>query len=158
MPKIIAIIKAFKDTCQRRGWKTSDREDWIGIDNVYHNFLYMKDVPPSTFKKIVTSHKCVVPEGASYHVVDAQYTAWLFSETPSTSIMKTVIENPNFSKRVAVYDLSPVLEGRNACVKLNNTESPAFLEFENFLREKWNVRFQKLRTPVTDNMTITELA
>jgi hypothetical protein len=160
MPKVMNIIKAFKDMCQGRGWKTSEREDWIGIGDVYHNFLYVRDIHPSSFKRIVSNHKCVVPEGLSYHVVDVSYTAWLFPKAPSASVMRTIMENPDFAKRVAVYDLGPMLEGKNECARLNDTNSPAFQEFENFLSEKWNVKFETLSLPVMhkNNVTIAQLA
>lgn len=160
MPKIWDILKGFKDLCRRRGWKTSENEDWIGINGTYHNFVYAREIHPSSFEKIVASHKCIVPEGLSYHVVNASYTAWLFSETPSSNVLKMVCKNPDFSKKVAVYDLSPLLEGKNLCMKLNNTDSAAFHEFENFLRDDLKVTFKTLRTPTTgtNSMTVAELA
>lgn len=160
MPKIWNILKTFKDLCQELGWKTSENEDWIRIDGKYHNFLYTKSIDLSSFKKVLMKHKCVVPEGLSYHIVDAAYTAWLFSETPSSNLLKTVMENPDLTKKVAVYDLSPVLEGKNRCVKLNNTDSTVFLEFENFLRDKLEVKLSTLSPDLVNSssITIAELA
>jgi len=160
LPKILGILKGFKGFCQRFGWKTSENEDWIRINETYHNFVYARDIHTSSFKKIVASHKCVVPEGLSYRVVNASYMAWLFSETPSASVVETVCKDPEFSRKVAVYDLSLLLEGKNLCMKLNNTDSPAFQEFENFLRDDLKVKFKTLRTPAKsmNNVTIAELA
>jgi hypothetical protein len=138
------ILRKFKALCSFRGWKTSESEDWIEKDDQYHNFLWTRDVKPSTFERIVTDAKCVVKEGLSYRVVEAAYTAWLFSRTPSENLVKTVFENSDFSKRIALYDLSPLLVGKKTCVKVNNTESTIFQEFEKFLQEELNIKLNPL--------------
>ena len=104
---------------------------------------------PETFillplEKIAANRKCVVREGFGYRVVDASYTAWLFSKTPSETLVKTIFENPDISCSTALYDLSPLLEGKNTCVKLNHTESPVFQEFENFLRDELKIDLKPL--------------
>jgi hypothetical protein len=162
MPRVWEILEKFKNICSFRGWKTSESEDWIRIDDTYHSFLWTRNIHPSSFKKIVSNRKCVVREGLSYRVVDASYTAWLFSETPPETLVKTVFENPNFSERIALYDLSLLLEGKNLCVKLNNTDSPVFQEFEHFLRNELKVRLKPL-SPLSsaenaENYAIEELA
>jgi len=144
MLKIWEIVQQFKSFCRGRGWKTSEAEDWIGINEEYHNFLWTKNIHPSSFKKVAASAKCVVCEGLSYRVVDSSCTAWLFSETPSDALVRMVLENPGFSKRVALYDLSPVLGGRNTCVKFNCTKSLVFHEFESFLRNEMRVKLKPL--------------
>jgi hypothetical protein len=160
MPRVWEILKKFKDCCKFRGWKTSETEDWIEIDEKYHNFLWARDVHPSSFKSIVSNRRCVVREGLSYRVVEASYTAWLFSETPSETLVKTVFDNPNFSKRIALYDLSPLLEGKNLCVKLNHTDSPVFQEFENFLKTELKVELKALSNLEfnADNYAVAELS
>lgn len=138
------ILRKFKALCSFRGWKTSESEDWIETDDQYHNFLWTRDVKPSTFERIVTDAKCVVKEGLSYRVVEAAYTAWLFSRTPSENLVKRVFENSDFSRRIALYDLSPLLLGKKICVKLNHTKSTVFQEFEKFLREELNIKLKPL--------------
>jgi len=154
MPKVWEILRKFKDMCRVRGWRTSESEDWVEIDDKYNSFLWARDIHPSSFKRIVLNRKCVVREGLSYRVVEASYTAWLFSETPSEVLVKTVFENPDFSERIALYDLSPLLEGKNLCVKLNQTDSPVFQEFESFLRNELKVKFKPLSS--FSNTEITE--
>jgi hypothetical protein len=163
MTQVWEILKKFKDICRVRGWKTSESEDWVKIDEKYNSFLWARAIHPSSFKRIASNRKCVVQEGLSYRVVEASYTAWLFSETPSEALVKAVYENPDFSERVALYDLTPFLEGKNLCVKLNQTNSPVFQEFERFLRNDLKVRFKPLSSfsnvEVTEkNCTIEELA
>jgi len=163
MPRVWEIVKKFKDLCRFRGWRTSESEDWIEMDDNYHSFLWARDIHPSSFKRIVSNRRCVVREGLSYRVVEASYTAWLFSETPSETLVKLVFENPDFSGRIALYDLSPLLEGKNLCVKLNHTDSPVFQEFERFLKSELKVKLKPLsslsNTNITDkNYTIEELA
>ncbi|MGQ9539105.1 MAG: hypothetical protein ACUVTE_05960 [Candidatus Bathycorpusculaceae bacterium] len=141
--KVWEILRKFKELCRFHGWKTSESEDWVETDNKYHNFLLTRNVHPSSFKSIAANRKCVVREGLSYRVVEASYTAWLFSETPSEKLANFFLENPEFSKRVALYDLSPLTEGKNACVKLNYTDSPVFQEFEKFLEKNLGVKIEQ---------------
>lgn len=154
-PKVWDIITQFKALCNFRGWKTSESEDWIESDDKYHNFLWTRDVQPSTFERIVTDNKCVVQEGLSYRVVEAAYTAWLFLQTPSKTLVNTIFENSDFSRRVALYDLSPFLGGKKLCVKLNHTNSTVFQEFEKFLQEKLGAKLRPLPSPEPGVKTYT---
>jgi hypothetical protein len=160
MPKIWEILKKFKDFCSFRGWKTSENEDWVETDDKYHNFLLARDVHPSSFKRIASNKKYAIQEGLSYRVVETSYTAWLLSETPSEGLVRTVFENPDYSKRIALYDLSPLFEGRNLCVKLNYTDSPVFEEFESFLKHELKVKVKPISKPefTSEDCAITELA
>jgi hypothetical protein len=142
MPKVWEIMQSFKDSCKRRGWEISESEDWVGKDGEYHNFLLARGVCDSSFKKIVSNRKCVVCEGLAYRVVEASCTAWLFSETPSDTLVRTVVENPKLQNQVALYDLSPMLEGKDFCAALNRTGSPVFREFENFLKREIKVKLK----------------
>lgn len=146
MSKVWEILRKFKELCSFRGWKTSESNDWVEVNDKYHNFLLARKVHPTSFKSIVANKKCVVQEGLSYRVVETSYTAWLFSEAPSETLFKMLYENSDFSKRIAIYDLSS-LEGKNLCVKLNHTDSPVFREFERFLKEKLKVKFKPLSSP-----------
>lgn len=141
--KVWEILRKFKELCKFRGWNTSENEDWVETDNKYHNFLLARNIHPSSFKSIAVNRKCVVREGLSYRVVEASYMAWLFSETPPENLPNIFLENPEFSKRVALYDLSPLTEGKNTCVKLNYTDSPVFQEFEKFLEKNLGVKIEQ---------------
>jgi hypothetical protein len=160
MPKIQEILKRFEDLCKFHGWKTSEKDDWIETENGYHNFLWARNIHPSSFKSIAASRKCVVREGLSYRVVEASYTAWLLSEEPSETLVKTIFENPDFSKKMALYNLSPVLEGKNLGFKLNHTDSTVFQEFENFLEKELKVKLNPILNPDIDSEehVVTKLA
>jgi len=140
--KIWDIIQSFKDTCQSLGWRASENEDWIYLDKKYHNFLWTKTIHPSAFKKIAKASKVAVKEGVSYHVVNVDYSAWLFSETPREELVKMVIHDHNLGRTTALYDLSGMNSSRPTCLKLNSTESKVFRMFEDYLRKKWGVEFR----------------
>jgi hypothetical protein len=142
--RVWEILGKFKLFCISLGWKTSESEDWVQLEDNYHNFLWARDVHPSSFKRIALDKKCVVKEGTSYRVVEASYTAWLLSQTPSEELVRTICENPALSKSVALYDLSQVTKGKDLCVRLNNTGSQVFQEFEKFLQNELNVRVEPL--------------
>lgn len=142
--RVSEILGKFKLFCTHLGWKTSESEDWVEMEDNYHNFLWARDVHPSSFRRIALDKKCVVREGASYRVVEASYSAWLFSKTPSEELVRTVCENPALSRSVALYDLSQVTHGKDLCMRLNNTGSQVFQEFEKFLQGELKVRVEPL--------------
>jgi hypothetical protein len=145
IPKVWELLDGFKGQCQLRGWKTSEHEDWVKIGDEYHNFLWTQTVHPSTFEKIAVNHKCAIRKGVSYQVVDVLYTAWLFTQGPPEGLVQTVKENPELSRRTAIYDLSWVYAGKPLCLKLNETKSMAFQEFERFLEETWRVEVKPVQ-------------
>lgn len=142
IPKVWDLLRHFKDRCQSMGWKTSEHEDWVKTDDEYHNFLWIRTIHPSTFEKVATNRKCAVRQGLSYRVVDVSYTAWLFPRTPPEELVERVINNPELSRRTAIYDLSWAYEGKPVCAKLNETESTVFREFESFLMDKCGVELK----------------
>lgn len=160
LSRIREILKRFKDLCKSHGWKTSEKDDWVETEKGYHNFLWARSIHPSSFRRITANRKCVVREGLSYRVVEPSYTAWLLSESPSETLIEVISENPDFSKKIALYNLSSISEGKDLGFKLNHTDSPVFQEFENFLRKELNVKLSPIRTPEIDpeEHTVTKLA
>jgi hypothetical protein len=146
IPKVWKLLDLFKDQCQLKGWKSSEHEDWVKTgDEEYHNFLWIQTVHPSTFEKIAVNHKCAIRKGISYQVVDVSYTAWLFPQSPPENLMQIVNENPELLRRTAIYDLSLAYAGKPLCLKLNETDSTVFKEFEKFLQEELGVEIKPVR-------------
>jgi len=145
IPRVWELVRNFKRECESRGWKASQHEDWVKVGNIYHNFLWTRTVHPATFKKIAEEHRCAIRQGISYHVVDVTYTAWLFSETPSEELLQIAEENPELFEKTAIYDLSWINSEKPVCLKLNQTDSPVFKEFESFLEKKWGVEFKPVK-------------
>jgi len=143
------LIRRFKNEYQSVDWKTSEHEDWVHIENQYHNFLWTRTIHPSTFTKIAKASKCAVREGVSYRVVDVAYTAWLFSEPPPEELIKTVMTDQNLAKNTAVYDMSGLHASKPICIRLNSTGSRVFKEFEDFLHKKWGIEFKSAQDVVT---------
>jgi len=147
MPRIWQILKNFKEFCKLYGWKISENEDWIKVNTKYHNFLWIRNIHLSSFRSILANRKCIVREGLSYRVIEASYTAWLLSEKPSEILLREISENPSLNNQIALYDLSPILEGKNFCMKMNCTDSPVFQEFENFLKNELKIKLKTLSNP-----------
>lgn len=153
--EIWKIMEKFKTLCRRHGWKASDDEDWVAVDGHYHNFLMARWIHPSSFKKIALDRKCIVREGLSYHVFEATYVAWLFSEPPLESLVEMVLENPDLCKSIAIYDLGSVRERRKPYGRLNRTRSQVFHEFEKFLQIEYGAKFKPI-PPILDRAKIIE--
>ncbi|MGD0160458.1 MAG: hypothetical protein ABSB89_09195 [Candidatus Bathyarchaeia archaeon] len=153
--RIWEIVTSFKQFCRLRGWRTSENEDWVELDNEYHNFLSAKNVNPASFKTIITNRKCIVHKGLLYTVVEQSHQAWLFSEPPSQDMYNTVLKKPDYSKNIALFDLSSVQHGKNKCIKLNNTDSPVFHEFETYLQNELKIEIQSYQAPLDTEITLT---
>ena len=151
-PKVWNLIDSFKERCQLKGWETCENEDWVKPkDGKYHNFLWTQTIHPSTFEKIASNHRCAIRRGMSYEVVDVSYIAWLLQEKPPEFLIQKAKENPELTKKIAIFDLSCAYTGKALCRKLNETESRVFKEFEQFLEEEWAVTFE----PVNEMPTLT---
>lgn len=150
VPRIWDLLESFKKSCHRKGWKTSDYEDIVKIDDEYHNLIGTRTIHPSTFKKIVSSKKRAVSEGKSYRVIDVSYTAWIFQQPPSEQLVKTLTTDSELSKKTALYDLSRAYQGKSLCLKLNETDSLVFDEFEKFLKKTYGVETKPLYKPHTN--------
>jgi len=150
VPRIWEILNRFKETCHRKGWKTSDYENIVKIDDEYHDFIGTRSIHPSTFKKIASSRKRAVPEGKSYRIIDVSYTAWVFQQQPSEQLVETLTTDSELSKKTALYDLSGVYQGKPLCLKLNETDNVVFDEFEKFLKEQYGVETKPLYEPRTN--------
>lgn len=147
IPKIWDLLNRFKVTCQYKGWKTSTYEDVVKVGDEYHSFIGTRTAHPSTFQKIITNKKLAIPEGKSYRVIDVSYIAWVFQQHPSQQLIETLTMNPNLNKNTAIYDLSNAYKGKPLCLRLNETGSPAFKEFEKFLKETYGVETKSLYEP-----------
>ena len=151
-PKVWSLIDSFKEHCRLKGWETCENEDLVKTDDGnYHIFLWTQTIHPSTFEKIASNHKCAIRRGTSYEVVDVSYMAWLFQEKPPEFIIMRIKKNPELSKKTALFDLSDAHTDEALCRKLNKTKSNVFMEFEQFLEEKLNVRVK----PVNEIPTLT---
>jgi hypothetical protein len=142
-PKVWTLIDSFKERCRLNGWETCENEDWVKTnDGEYHNFLWTQTIYPSTFERISSNHRCAIRRGMSYEVVDMSYIAWVFQEKPPEFLIQKVKENPELSKKTAIFDLSYAYTDEALCRKLNETDSRVFREFEQFLEEEWDVKFE----------------
>jgi len=146
VPKVWELLEHFKNKCKSKGWETSEYGDWVKKGDKYHNFLWTRTIHTSTFEKVATGRRCAVRKGISYQIIDVSYTAWVFPKTPPEKLMRMVAEDSELSKRIAIYDLSWAYAGKPVCLKLNETDSQVFQEFEKFLEEKCGVKVQTVKS------------
>lgn len=151
IPIVWDLIKQFKRQCRSMGWWVSLYEDIIYASGEYHNFLCAKKVYPKTFKAISLSNLYPIRENdIMYRLVNVSYTAWILQEKPSEDIFVILAENQNMRMHVAVYDLSEAYSRNPICMKLNETGSIVFQEFEKFLRDEYRLNLvNKLPLPQT---------
>jgi len=134
-PSVWDIVEKFKQRCEDKGWKAFEYEDLIDAKGKYHHLIGIHHLYPNTFKKVAKNTYSAIREGNSYRKVDLSYTAWILQESVPKDVLKVLLENPDLLSRVALYDISPAYKGLSKCLKLNETESPVFQEFEKFLSE-----------------------
>jgi len=149
VPGLWELVRAFKQECESQGWKTSQYEDWVHLGNEYHNLLWTRTIHPAAFKKITRAAKCAMRNGASYHVIDTAYTAWLFSEPPPEELWKTLMDDPDLAEKTAIYDLSCLHASKPVCLKYNLTKSKVFKQLEDFLRRKFGLEFKEPKDMIT---------
>jgi len=157
-PKVWDIISLFKERCRFLGWETSKIDDWVMCGGKYHSFVWIRDVHPSTFVRLASKKRCIVQEGVFYRVVDAAYTAWVFPQDPPKGIIGTVVEDPQLSRRIALYDLSWVYRGKPLCLKVNKTDSVVFREFEKFLKKEVGIQIKLMEEETSEATEETVLA
>ena len=142
--KLWSILGRFKKSCEAKGWKVEESTDLIKRGNEYHNFLYIRDLHPSTLRKIGVHSRSVVKEGETYRIVKVSYNAWICTKPLSRSVWDTLEENPELLERNAIYDLSE-LTTSGVCRRLNETSSEVFREFEKFLSREMKLKFKSAR-------------
>lgn len=154
MPRLWEIVRKFRDLSKSHGWITSEHEDWVKVGDEYHTFIWARHIHPSSFRRISLNKMTAIREGQSYNVVKISYTAWLLSEYPPETVIREVSDNPDFSNRIALYDLSSLLEGKSLCRRLNSTGSPVFREFEMFLKNELKAKIKPME-PLSEASRLT---
>jgi len=145
-PQVWDLIDKFKGCCKSKGWNACEYDDMIEAENEWHKFFWIRSLHTNTFRKVIMNSLCSMREGISYKTVRLSYMAWVLPEKPSESITRTVAEEPRFSRKIAIYDLRDVYAGRPLCLKLNETKSVVFQEFEKFLSIEYDIKIQPIYT------------
>lgn len=138
------IFDRFKIVCRLKGWENFKHEDLVKADGNYHYLILTHEIHPETFKKVVTNPHRGIREEETYKIVDVSYIAWISENRIPEKVLHFLTENPSLLKRIALYDVSPLREGRKECLRINETDSSVFLEFEKFL-SKHNINVKPLR-------------
>jgi hypothetical protein len=144
IPRIWELLSSFKEWCKREGWRSDEEEDWIRLGHEFHDFVWVKNLRPSTFQRVMQNPRCTIHDGLSYRVVNASYVAWLFQESPSDSIVQALMNDQRLCAIAALYDFSQVSQEDPTCLKLNATKSQVFDEFEHFLSGNWGIAVKAL--------------
>lgn len=144
-PKVWDLIETFKTERCRKNWKIFEDEDVINTGTEYHYFVWSRQIHPSTFRRVNRNLRCPIREGTSYRMVEVSYMAWITAEPVSENVIEIFHENPDLLRKIAIYDMSQANRGRPICLRMNETNSVVFQEFEKFLAEKYGVSFEPLR-------------
>jgi len=115
----------------------TEREDIIQKSGEVNNFLWTREIRPSTFKSIAPCKTTAIQEGKAYHPIDVSYNAWITATPLSDALKHTITTNPTLLTRNAIFDLSKTPTGGKAKM-LNKTDSRLFKEFEAFLRDEFH--------------------
>jgi hypothetical protein len=142
VPRVWDLLDQFKRRCDLRGWWSSKYEDIVRANGEYHSFIWARRVHPKTFRVIASNRLRPIRENdLSYRIVNVSYAAWIFPEKPQGSILLIMSEDQSLRKTTAIYDLSDVYCGGFICLKINETKSVVFHEFESFLKSEYQIDF-----------------
>ncbi|MEM1602117.1 MAG: hypothetical protein QXS10_06750 [Candidatus Bathyarchaeia archaeon] len=147
VPRVWDLISQFKIRCREKGWWVSEYEDVVNVNGEYHCLFGVRKVYPKTFKSVVTHHCTPIRDGASYRIVNVSYMAWIFQEYLPESLVLIVMEDPRLLKTTALYDLSETYSGKPIYLRLNETGSVVFQEFERFLKAEYGLNFLERLPP-----------
>jgi hypothetical protein len=127
------IIDEFKPVCRVKGWKTFEHEDLVNADGEYHYLVLVRQVHLETFKRVIANTRQYVRDGNLYRGVDVSYAALISQMAIPERVVSFLVSKLPLLRRIALYDMSPLYEGKRFYLRINKTESPVFREFEDFL-------------------------
>jgi len=142
-PNVWDIVEKFKRRCKNKGWEICEYEDLVNAGGEYHHLIWTRHVYPSTFKRVAMNPYQSVREGDSYKRVNIAYLAWISQESVSEGTLEILLKNQSLLRKIALYDISPIYKGQPTCLKVNETESPVFQEFERFLK-RYRISFRPM--------------
>jgi hypothetical protein len=120
----------------------------VEADGEYHKFFWIRGLHVSTFHAITAHPRCTLHLRGTQQTVTPKFLAWVLPVTPPTMLWLHLLKDaPTLARTVALYDLSPVYAGDLAGVKLNETPSPVFRVFEQYLRERYHIWLTALTGP-----------
>ena len=146
-PRVWELLGQFKTRCGGKGWKIFPDEDVVNTGNEYHYFAWTPHIRPKTLQKVIKNPQTPIRDGLSYRMVSLSYIAWVSPETINEDVLEVFSEVSDRSRKTALYDVSPLYEGKTVCLRVNETSSNVFHEFEMFLTEKYGVSFKPLHKP-----------
>jgi hypothetical protein len=153
---IFDCVERFKKYClQSRNWKVYEGADLIRAKNRFHRFVWARQLRPLTFENMVRNPLCAVTEGVLYRIERVSFMAFVVLQ-PSSGVLKFFEEEPSIQRWVALYDLSRFFRSKPICVKLNETKSPVFSEFERFLSEHYNMEFELIASSLKAKKWVQE--
>lgn len=127
------FIERFKDVCRARGWKVLEQEDIVCEGGRYHQIILLHQIHFETFRRVTLNPHRFIREGELLNMINVSYVAWVSQGAIPNEALDFLAAESRLLSRVALYDLSPLREGRKLCLKINETGSAVFREFENFL-------------------------
>jgi len=138
-----SLIEKFKNACKNKNWRIYGDEDIVYDGSEYHRLVIVHQTRFETFKRVIANPHQSIKRGDQHEVVNVSYIAWISQEQIPKIAADFLANRPALLSRVALYDLSPLNNGENVCLKMNRTDSTVFREFESFLVEN-GFRFKPL--------------
>jgi len=145
IPTPLSLVERFFEHCREMGWTTGEFSDFVKHGEKYYCFVWVKSSYQGRIPEILMDNRSSILEEGGYGVRNLNYKALIFREPPPPSLINALARDSQLSKRVAVYDLSPLYEGEEVCRCLNETETLVYREFEDFLRKRYCATLTSLR-------------
>lgn len=140
------IIEEFRQNCRKKGWIVLEGKDLIDErEGKYHYLIPVHQIYPETFKRVTSTLYHHVKEGLSFKSIPVSYIAWVSYKLIPEDVIRILINKPELASKVALYDFNQLSSGEKKCLKMNETDSVVFQEFEAFLASR-NINLTPLPT------------
>lgn len=142
----LRLIESFSEHCREIGWICGEFSDFVKYENKYYCFVWIRSSYQRNILEILTDSRCSILENGEYCVRKYDYKALIFPEPPPSSLIRALVRNLELAKRFAIYDISSLNNRKSIVKRFNETETPVYQAFEDFLQRTYRVTFVPLES------------
>ncbi len=134
-------IQEFLKHCEKtKSWRIHRDQNLVQTASGFHKLTLVENPQLRFFRDAVKNPTTLIQDGPDYRTVRNTFTALISFEPVSAAVVLLFEENPTLSTQIAFYDLGSASKHPSTFSKINLTMSEVFVEFEEFLSEKYGLK------------------